>query len=87
MTSCPARDADLQALDAALAAADADGARRHAHRIKGAARTVGANAVAALAQEIETDAAAGAEAARLTALAARLHDAFADCREASGSLA
>ncbi len=45
--------ADLAALDAALADADADEVRRHAHRIKGASRTVGAHQVADLAARLE----------------------------------
>ncbi len=45
--------ADLQALCAALDARDTDDARRQAHRIKGAARMVGAHEIARLAEQIE----------------------------------
>ena len=44
---------DLGALRSALAAASAGDVRRHAHRIKGASRTVGALQVAALADRLE----------------------------------
>jgi len=49
--------ADLAALRAAIAEANADGVRRHAHRIRGASRTVGAHEVATLAGRLEGDAA------------------------------
>ena len=78
--------ADLQALDDALAGADPEAARRHAHRIKGAARIVGANMIVALAQQIETGATAGDEIARLAPLAERLRAALAECQAASASL-
>jgi len=74
--------ADLQMLDDALAAGELDEAGRRAHRIKGAARIVGANAVATLAQQVETGAASGGEMAQLAALVARLHLALADCQAA-----
>jgi CheY-like chemotaxis protein/HPt (histidine-containing phosphotransfer) domain-containing protein len=45
---------DLAALRRALVVASADDVRRHAHRIKGASRTVGAGQVAALAERLET---------------------------------
>ncbi len=45
--------ADLHALRAALNARDTDNARRQAHRIKGAARMVGAHEIARLAEQIE----------------------------------
>jgi two-component system, NarL family, sensor histidine kinase EvgS len=45
--------ADLHALCAALDARDTDDAHRQAHRIKGAARTVGAHEIARLAEQIE----------------------------------
>ena len=49
---------DLASIEDALTAGDADEVRRHAHRVKGAARTVGAREVAALAERLESDAAA-----------------------------
>ena len=61
---------DLDALDAALAESRVDDVRRHAHRIKGAARTVGASQVATLAARVEAAASAGVDdwdAARSTA--------------------
>jgi signal transduction histidine kinase/CheY-like chemotaxis protein len=69
--------ADLQALCAALDARDMDDARRQAHRIKGAARTVGAHEIARLADQIEAATATrGAETpddwAALDALAAQI---------------
>ena len=45
--------ADLHALRAALDARDTDNARRQAHRIKGAARMIGAHGTARLAEQIE----------------------------------
>jgi CheY-like chemotaxis protein/HPt (histidine-containing phosphotransfer) domain-containing protein len=45
--------ADLHALRAALDAHDTDNARRQAHRIKGAARMIGAHGTARLAEQIE----------------------------------
>jgi CheY-like chemotaxis protein len=77
---------DLQALDEALAVADLDEARRRAHRIKGAARTVGAHTMVELAQQIESEAASGCAAPQLMPLAARLSDAFADCESAMVSM-
>ena len=65
---------DLQGLDAAVADTNLDEARRQAHRIKGAARIVGATAIAALAQQVEADAAAGEVQ---LAVLERLHEAFA----------
>jgi signal transduction histidine kinase/CheY-like chemotaxis protein/HPt (histidine-containing phosphotransfer) domain-containing protein len=50
---------DLQALCAALDARDMDDACRQAHRIKGAARTVGAHEIARLADQIEAATATG----------------------------
>jgi HPt (histidine-containing phosphotransfer) domain-containing protein len=69
--------ADLHALCAALDARDMDDARRQAHRIKGAARTVGAHEIARLADQIEAATATrGAETPddwdALDALAARM---------------
>jgi two-component system, sensor histidine kinase and response regulator len=43
----------VKALDKAMAAGDADGLQAHAHRIAGAARTLGAAALAAAADEVE----------------------------------
>jgi signal transduction histidine kinase/CheY-like chemotaxis protein/HPt (histidine-containing phosphotransfer) domain-containing protein len=45
--------ADLVALRAALAARNADDVRRHAHRMRGAGRTVGASRVSTLAADLE----------------------------------
>jgi HPt (histidine-containing phosphotransfer) domain-containing protein len=45
--------ADRRALAAALAAANADEIRLHAHRIKGAARSIGAEEYAQSAQAVE----------------------------------
>ncbi len=75
--------ADLQMLEDALAAGELDDARRRAHRIKGAARIVGANAVATLAQQIETGAASGGDVPQLATLTTRLHAALADCQAAT----
>jgi signal transduction histidine kinase/HPt (histidine-containing phosphotransfer) domain-containing protein/FixJ family two-component response regulator len=75
-------DDDRQALDDALAAGDLEAVRRSAHRIRGAARTVGAHAVATLAQQIETGAAAQ-DAEPLAPLAARLRGAVAECEAAA----
>lgn len=47
--------ADLDDLAAAIAEGDVTATRRIAHRIKGAARTVGAGGLAALAQQVESD--------------------------------
>ncbi|MDQ4133216.1 MAG: ATP-binding protein [Actinomycetota bacterium] len=61
---------DVAALRAALADSSADGVRRHAHRIKGASRTVGAHEVAKLAASLESAASAAVddcEALRATA--------------------
>jgi CheY-like chemotaxis protein len=77
---------DLQALDDALAAAELDEARRRAHRIKGAGRTVGAHAIVDVAQQIERAAGSGCTPAQLAPLAARLNDAFADCESATASM-
>jgi signal transduction histidine kinase/CheY-like chemotaxis protein/HPt (histidine-containing phosphotransfer) domain-containing protein len=57
---------DLAHLEEAFASGDADALRRQAHRIKGAAHTVGARAVAAVADRIEVG--AGADGAGLGAL-------------------
>ncbi len=53
--------ADLDALGAACAAAEIDDVRRLAHRIKGAARAVGARPTAELAHQIESLAALGGD--------------------------
>ncbi|HTN23447.1 MAG TPA: ATP-binding protein [Solirubrobacteraceae bacterium] len=79
--------ADLDALDDALAGGDLDAARRRAHRIKGAARTVGAHAIVAVAQQIETGAAGSSTIDELASLAGRLHAALADGRSPSTPLA
>ena len=52
---------DLGALGDALAARELDDVRRKAHRIKGAARAVGAQPTADIGQAIESLAALGAE--------------------------
>jgi signal transduction histidine kinase/CheY-like chemotaxis protein len=52
---------DLGALRGALDARDRDDVRRQVHRIKGAARTVGARGIASLAERLEAAAAAHAE--------------------------
>ncbi len=62
---------DRRALAAAVAARQADDIRLHAHRIKGAARAIGANAYAECAASIETAAANGGD---LTATAAALDE-------------
>jgi CheY-like chemotaxis protein/HPt (histidine-containing phosphotransfer) domain-containing protein/two-component sensor histidine kinase len=78
---------DLQALDDALATSEVEDVRRCAHRIKGAARTVGATAVGAASQQLESAAANSADASQLVALAERLREAFAACETAIGDLA
>ncbi len=70
---------DLRVLRGAIDDQRADDARRSAHRIKGAALTVGARPVARLAQQIE-DATIGdreQDWPSLAALAHRLGDALA----------
>ena len=78
---------DLVALDLALAGHRIDEVRRLAHRIKGAARIVGARAIVANAERMETKAASGMEAAELETLARRLHDDFTACQSAITSMA
>ena len=68
---------DLEVLAAALVSGQLDQARRQAHRIKGAARIVGARLVADLAQEMESLATAPGDAAQLGRLAADLAAAVA----------
>ena len=77
---------DLDALDDALAAGELDQARRYAHRIKGTARTVGAHAIAKLAQQLETATSSDSDAAELAPLAAGLRERFADCRSAAAMI-
>ena len=78
--------ADLDALSAAVAGGDADAARRHAHRIKGASLTVGAAAVATAAARLEEAAAAGQDT-DLTGLSDALHRASADVADHLGRAA
>ncbi len=70
---------DLDELERARAARDAVVLSRQAHRIKGAARLVGANALAAIAERLETAGRSGDWAA-LPALAAELAAATARLR-------
>jgi two-component system sensor histidine kinase EvgS len=68
---------DLDGLRAALAARNLDDVRRQAHRLKGAARTVGVRRIAAPAQEIEERAEAGEqEWVRFAALAEQIEQAL-----------
>ena len=69
--------ADLDALSAAVAGGDADAARRHAHRIKGASLTVGAAAVATAAAQVEAAASAEHDT-DLIGVSEALHRAVAD---------
>ena len=69
--------ADLDALSAAVAGGDADAARRHAHRIKGASLTVGAEAVATAAAQVEAAASAEHDT-DLIGVSEALHRAVAD---------
>ncbi|AXK39062.1 ATP-binding protein [Crenobacter cavernae] len=66
-----ANEADLAALEAALAAADAPETVRHAHRVKGASRMVGAVSLGDAAEKLEHAARGGASP---TALARALWD-------------
>jgi HPt (histidine-containing phosphotransfer) domain-containing protein len=66
-------------LDRALAAGDAVSLRRAAHTLKGSSRTVGAEAVASIASEIEVLAASGNLAAAAGPLG-RVRGAWADTR-------
>ena len=66
-------------LDRALAAGDAVSLRRAAHTLKGSSRTVGAEAVASIASEIEVLATSGNLAAAAVPLG-RLRGAWADTR-------
>jgi CheY-like chemotaxis protein/HPt (histidine-containing phosphotransfer) domain-containing protein len=52
---------DLAALDESVVARDPDGVRQSAHRMKGASRVVGADRLAAIAQQIEHRAAHGVD--------------------------
>ena len=69
--------ADMAALDEALAAGDAEAVRRLAHRVKGAARVVGARRVAQVAQHLETAAATAGDLASMRRLAGELAAALA----------
>ena len=67
--------ADLEALEEAIDAQNHDGARRSAHRLKGASRVLGAHALSDLAQQIEDRAASGsADWERLRSLAAEVDE-------------
>ena len=67
--------ADLEALEEALDAQNHDGARRGAHRLKGASLVLGAHALSDLAQQIEDRAAsASADWERLRSLAAEVDE-------------
>ncbi|MDX6666069.1 MAG: two-component system, NarL family, sensor histidine kinase EvgS, partial [Solirubrobacteraceae bacterium] len=77
--------ADLAELHDAVSVEERDEARRWAHRIKGAARIVGANTIATLAQQIETGAAAGTPPGELAALADRLDGLLAACESAGAA--
>jgi HPt (histidine-containing phosphotransfer) domain-containing protein len=77
---------DLRELDEALAAGELEEARRRAHRIKGAARIVGAHEVCALAQQVEHAAAAGSSAEQLAPLVAPIRSALGACKLAAGSV-
>ncbi|WP_457840971.1 Hpt domain-containing protein, partial [Staphylococcus aureus] len=52
---------DLAALDESVVGRDPDGVRRHAHRLKGASRVVGADVLAEIAQHLEHRAAHGVD--------------------------
>jgi two-component system sensor histidine kinase/response regulator len=79
----------LASIHAALAGSDPDAIRRAAHTLKGSARTIGAAALAARAEQIERHARAGAltaaaaEAPALDAAYARAAEALAARRDAS----
>ena len=78
-----ASDADLRAVKDAAAAGDLEQVRRSAHRIKGAGRMVGATELTALAEELETAAAASAGGdATIHSLIDRLDSALAKVAEA-----
>ena len=67
--------ADLEALEEAVDARNHDEARRHAHRLKGASRVLGAHALSDLAQQIEDRAANGSgDWERLRSLAAEVDE-------------
>jgi HPt (histidine-containing phosphotransfer) domain-containing protein len=68
---------DLVSLDAAIAARDAEEARRRAHRLKGASRIVGAHRLSGLAQQIEDTAADSSDCwTTVEALAGELRATF-----------
>ena len=78
---------DLQALDDAFNLDDDTEARRRAHRVKGAARTVGATTMVDLAQQIEAALESNGDArAHLAPKVARLHDALDECEVQLASL-
>ncbi|HWF73838.1 MAG TPA: Hpt domain-containing protein, partial [Solirubrobacteraceae bacterium] len=76
---------ELAALAEAHDAGDLDRLRRHAHRIAGASRTVGAHAVAASATRLEAGVGEGKELAELEPLAAALRAAASTVDEGMAS--
>jgi HPt (histidine-containing phosphotransfer) domain-containing protein len=74
---------DLDALWQALRAGDVSGLQRHAHRIAGASRSVGAHAVAAEASRLEHAAQSSLDAAELERLAQALRETAAQPVSAS----
>jgi CheY-like chemotaxis protein/HPt (histidine-containing phosphotransfer) domain-containing protein len=74
---------DADALERALASHNLEQIRREAHRIQGAARSVGVQRITAAAMQIESRAARGsADWAAFDALVAQLRDALDDVMEA-----
>ncbi|HEY0344768.1 MAG TPA: Hpt domain-containing protein [Solirubrobacteraceae bacterium] len=71
------RDRELDALWQALRAGDVNGLQRHAHRIAGASRSVGAHAVAAEASRLEFAAHSSQDGAELERLAQALRETAA----------
>jgi HPt (histidine-containing phosphotransfer) domain-containing protein len=71
---------DVRALDAAIVSQDLSALTRHAHRIKGAARLVGATTLANVASELEAAGQAGSWGP-VGALQTRLQSAMAALRE------
>jgi signal transduction histidine kinase/CheY-like chemotaxis protein/HPt (histidine-containing phosphotransfer) domain-containing protein len=70
---------DLRGLELALAECDLDAVRRQAHRLKGAARMVGAHAIGRLAQQIEQGAAQRSDDwARYTLIVTQLAKALSE---------
>jgi two-component system sensor histidine kinase EvgS len=72
---------ELGALAEAEAGGDLDGVRRHAHRMAGASRTVGAHAVAVAASRLERAAREGGDVAAIEPLAAALRAAASGVEE------